>query len=67
MAALTEQELRDRLLAPESTTIKDEMVVQERPLGELLDANDRAAASTAAAHGHHGIRLTQLVPPGAGG
>jgi len=66
MAAPTtvDEAVANALLEPQSVSEGGRTIVN-RSLRELQDARDRESAETAGKKNHRGLRITQLVPPGA--
>jgi hypothetical protein len=61
-------EIQDELLELAQNPLKmtgDGGDVVERPLVDLIKADQYLRAKTAAEKAHRGIRITRLVPPGA--
>lgn len=66
MAAPTtaDEALQQALYGPKSVTNSDGQTVVSRDVDDLIKARD--ALSNGSSQAHFGMRITQLVPPGAG-
>jgi hydroxyethylthiazole kinase-like sugar kinase family protein len=60
---LTQQEIDDLARAPERTTT-NEGTVKERPVSEMIKANDYAAANQVGDNPLHGLRISKFMPGG---
>ena len=58
--------IEELAVAPLEVT-SDGQTVKERPIADVIAAQDRTASQTAATKAHRGLRFTKLVPPGARG
>lgn len=64
--AIEDSTIEDLATSPLSVTV-DGQTVTERPIADVIAAQDRTAATTAATKAHRGIRFTKLIPPGSTG
>jgi len=65
MADTISEAIQEGALGPKKAS-GDSGSIEQRPISELLEADNRRAAQVAAARNHLGLRFTKLEPPGAG-
>lgn len=62
-----ENETIEELAAAPLEVTSDGQTVKERPIAEIIAAQDRTASQTAATKAHRGLRFSKLTPPGSNG